>query len=310
MPFFMPKKLNFLLFALLFSNLLNSQTLKGILADRDTKKPLELATVFLKESRYTVFSDSEGKFSIDIGDNKKGEIVISSIGYEDLEVNLIDYLNNKTNSGTFFLVPKTEQLEEVLIFNKKIDYSWTKTISSKRKPKKGFSFQFGTENVRLIQNPYFKKGKIKKVILNLNKSSYDKKWKLDYLTAYSIKFYSYDKKNQKHGKEIYDKNIIVEPENRNYDFVIDIDSLNISLPEDGVCIGVEYLNTRYNNPKKVFAIIAPGLNFYEEENLKPIMSWVRYKWEDNRDFIPSLSQYKNRKYSNILIVDLVVNTEK
>lgn len=40
------------------------------------------------------------------------------------------------------------------------------------------------------------------------------------------------------------------------------------------------------------------------------MSWVRYKWEDNRDFIPSLSQYKNRKYSNILIVDLVVNTEK
>lgn len=119
MPFFMPKNLNFLLFALLFSNLLNSQTLKGILADRVTKKPLDLATIFIKESRYTVFSDSEGKFSIDIGDNKKGEIVISSIGYEDLQVNLINYLNCKTNSGTFFLFLKQKSSKKLLFQMKK-----------------------------------------------------------------------------------------------------------------------------------------------------------------------------------------------
>lgn len=307
----MPKKLNFLLFALLFSNLLNSQTLKGILADRVTKKPLDLATIFIKESGYTVFSDSEGKFSIDIGDNKKGEIVISSIGYEDLEVNLIDYLNSKTNSGTFFLVPKTEKLEEVVISNEKIDYSWAKTISSKRKPVMGFSFQFGTENVRLIQNPYFKKGKIKKVILSLSKMTKNReqpKWEIDYITAYSVKFYEYDVKNQKPGKELYDKNIIVEPGNKSQNLEIDVDSLNIPFPKNGVCVGVEYLNTKYVNPKKVFAIIAPGMNFYEEENLKPIMSWVRYRGED-WEFKSSISSFKNRRYQNVLVVDMVVNTE-
>lgn len=309
----MPKILNFLLFAVLFSNLSNSQTLKGILADRDTKKPLELATVFLKESGYTVFSDSEGKFSIDIGDNKNAKLVISSIGYEDLVVNLIDYLNDKTNSGTFFLVPKTEKLEEVVIPPKIIDYSWAKTISSKRKPVMGFSFQFGTEKVRLIQNPYFKKGKIKKVILSLNKVTKDRKqpkWEIDYVTAYSVKFYEYDVKNQKPGKELYDKNIIVEPGNKSQNFEIDVDFLNIPFPKKGVCVGIEYVNTRYVNPKKVFASIAPAMNFYEEENLKPIISWSRDKWSENRDFIPSLSQYRNRKYSNVLIMDLVVNIEK
>lgn len=307
----MLKILKFLAFLILFSNLSNSQTLEGILLDRNTKKPLELASVYFKESGYTIFSNSDGRFSIEISVSKNEELIISSIGYEDLVVKLKEYSKNEENQAVFFLVPKTEQLEEIVISNEKIDYSWAKTITSRRKPKKGFSFQFGTENVKLIQNPYFKKGKIKKVILSLNKMAKNRKspkWEIDYLTAYSIKFYSFDKKKQKPGKEIYYKNIIVEPENKTYNFIIDVDSLNIAFPVDGVCVGVEYVNTRYVNPKKVFATIAPGMNFYEEKEMKPILSWIRYRGE-SREFKSLVYKEGIERYHDVLIMDLVVNIE-
>jgi len=287
-----------------------AQTLSGRIVDKNTNLPIDAATIFFKESKYTLFSNNKCEFLINLNaQNTTDELLISSIGYEDLVIKLLNYPENKENHAVFQLVPKREQLEEVIIKNEKTEYSWAKTISSKRKPEMGFSFQFGAENVRLIQNPYRKKGKIKKVILSLNKWKSDKKWKLDYHTAYSIKFYSFDKRTQKPGKEIYDKNIIVEPENKAYDFVIDVDSLSIPFSVDGVCVGVEYVNTKYENPKKVFAVIAPGLNFYEEKSFKPVLSWYRYRGE-SQEFQTRIFKEGKERYHDVLVMDLVVNTEK
>lgn len=312
MPFFMKQILKFLVALFLFSNVLNAQVLNGVVIDSHSKKPMELASVFFNESGYTVFTNAEGKFSIKVGNNKKDDLVISSIGYEDLIVNLKEFISGNKYEKIFEMLPNVQTLDEIVISNEKIEYSWAKKISSKRKPRAGFSFQFGTENVRFIQNPYFKKGKIKKVILSLGKHKKNRQipeWKMDYLTAYGIKFYKYDPKNQRPGEELYAKSIVVEPENKTYDFVIDVDSLDIPFPKEGVCVGVEYVNTKYENPKKVFASIGPVMNFYEEEKLKPILSWIRYRGE-NREFKHSSSNFKNRRYQNVLVVDLVVNTEK
>ncbi len=304
---------NFLVFILLFSNVLNSQTLKGVVIDHDTKKPMDLASLFFKESKYTIFTNPEGRFLIEIdSNNKKDELLISSIGYEDLIVSFKEFMTKKEYEKVFEMIPKAQQLEEILISNEKIDYSWAKTISSKRKPTIGFSFQFGTENVRLVQNPYFKNGKIKKVILSLKKVTKNRKqpeWEIDYVTAYSVKFYEYDMKNKKPGKELYDKNIIVEPANKSQNFEINVDSLHIPFSKNGVCVGIEYVNTRYVNPKKVFATIAPAMDFYEEKNFKPILSWIRYRG-DSRGFMTNTYKEGKERYHDVLIMDLVVNTEK
>lgn len=303
--------LKFLVVLFLFSNVLNAQVLNGVVIDRNSQKQMDLASVFFKESGYTVFTNSEGKFSIKI-QNKNDNLVISSIGYEDLMVSLKEFNSEKEYEKVFEIIPKVQTLDEVVISNKKIEYGWAKTINSKRKPWEGFSFQFGCENVTLVQNPYFKNGKIKKVILSLDKATEDRKqpkWKIDYTTAYNIKFYKYDARNQKPGEELYNKNIIVEPGNKTQDFVIDVDSLNIPFPREGVCVGVEYVNTRYVNPKITFASIAPTMNFYQEEKLKPIISWMRSRG-DNWQFHANNSNFKNRRYQNVMVVDLVVNTEK
>ena len=112
----MLKILKFLAFLILFSNLSNSQTLEGILLDRNTKKPLELASVYFKESGYTIFSNSDGRFSIEISVSKNEELIISSIGYEDLVVKLKEYSKNEENQAVFFLVPKNENRTKVSFF--------------------------------------------------------------------------------------------------------------------------------------------------------------------------------------------------
>lgn len=309
----MKRIFKFSFFVILFCNVTYSQTLSGNVIDADSNVTIDLASVYFKESRYTIFTNSEGNFSVVIDPkNKKEALVISSIGYEDLEIDLKKYTENKEYKSTFKLIPKVQMLDEIKISNEKIDYSWAKTITSKRSPRAGFSFQFGTENVTLLQNPYFKNGKIKKVILSLKKATEDPKqpkWKIDYITAYNIKFYKYDARNQKPGEELYNKNIIVEPGNKTQDLVIDVDSLHIPFPKTGVCVGVEYVNTRYKNPKTNFASIAPTMNFYEEEKLKPIISWSRYRGVD-WEFRHSFSNFRNRRYQNVMVVDLVVNTEK
>lgn len=301
------------IFVGLLSISVSGQKLNGTVINNETQTPVELASVYFKHSKYTVFTDSKGNFSIEIGSKStKDLLIISCIGYEDLEIDLKSYAENIEYTHTFELIPKVQMLDEIVISNEKIDYSWAKKISSKRNPNAGFSFQFGTENVTFVQNSYFKKGKIKKVILSLDKATEDRKqpkWKIDYITAYNIKFYKYDARNQKPGEELYSKNIIVEPENKSYDFVIDVDSLNIPFPKEGVCVGVEYVNTRYKNPKSSFATIGPVMNFYEEEKLKPIIAWSRYRGED-WEFKSSVSNFKNRRYQNVMVVDLVVNAEK
>lgn len=309
----MKRIFKFSFFVILFCNVSYSQTLNGNVIDADSNVAIDLASVYFKESKYTIFTNSEGNFSVVIDPkNKKEALVISSIGYEDLEIDLKKYTENIEYKSTFKLIPKVQVLDEITISNEKIDYSWAKTITSKRKPRAGFSFQFGFENVTLVQNPYFNNGKIKKVILSLKKATEDPKqpkWKIDYITAYNIKFYKYDARSQKPGEELYNKNIIVEPGNKTQDFVIDVDSLNILFPKEGVCVGVEYVNIKYVNPKSSFATIAPTMNFYEEEKLKPIVSWSRYRGED-WEFRSSISNFKNRRYQTVMVVDLVVNTEK
>ena len=286
-----------------------AQTFTGRIIDKETDLPIEASTIFCKNSKYTLFSNYKGEFLINLNaEYNIEELLISCIGYEDLALKISDYVNIRS-TVMIQLIPKIEQLEEIVIENNKVEYGWAKTISSKRKPERGYSFQFGAENVRLVQNPDRKKGKIKKVILSLSKWKSGKTWKLDYLTAYSIKFYSYDKNNRKPGPEIYNKNLIVEPENKTYDFVIDVDSLNVPFPEDGVCVGVEYVNTKYANPKKVFAVIAPGINFYEEKKFKPVLSWYRYQGE-SREFQTRIYKEGKERYHEPLIIDLIVNTEK
>jgi hypothetical protein len=309
------KKLFFVFLFLLFSlNNLRSQNVSGIILDSITKQPLDLVNIIISNTNIGVYTNPNGKFKLQLT-NPTDNLNISYIGYKTRGINSAHFINKKEYEAVFYLSPTTAQLNEVVIENKKINYGWSKTIASPRENTRFFGFQFGTENCTYVKNPDRKKAKIVTVILDLKKTAeYDKdnpKWKLDYLSDYNIKFYEIDLLNNSPGKEIYDKDIVVNPENKTRSFAINIDSLNIPFSENGICIGVEMINTRYQNPKKVFATIGPSINFTENREKNPIMAWSRYRNEKEWRFLPApkTQDKKGWKYK-MMIVDLVIKPEK
>ena len=306
----------FVLFFIVFNlNSLRSQNVSGVILDSLTKQTLDLVNITISNSNIGVYTNSDGKFKINLA-NANHNLIISCVGYTTKKINLSNFPNKNDYETVFYLTSTTAQLNEVVIENKKIKYGWSKTLSSTRENTQFFGFQFGTENCTYIKNPDRKKGKIVAVILDLKKElEYNKenpKWKLDYLTDYKIKFYEIDLRNNKPGTEIYNKDIIVNPENKTRNFTINIDSLNIPFPENGVCVGVEMINTRYKNPKKVFSLIGPIINFTENQEMHPIMAWSRFRYEKEWKFEAAAKSYnkKGRIKYNMMIVDLVIKPEK
>lgn len=305
--------MKFLIKTLIFllCNFCNSQIISGIIVDSISKKPIDLANISFTNSNYNVLSDSEGYFKIDCI-NPKENLLVSNIGYKNKKLKL----SIKENKYIIFLTPETQELKEVVIFNnnKKINYSWDKFLKTKRENSQYFGFQFGTEHCTYIANPYRKTGKIKSVSLELEKlKGYleDRKYKVDYIASYNIKFYNFNNKSNRPGTEIYNKNIIIDPQNKTYTLTIAVDSLHIPFPENGICVGVEIINTKYQNPKKTFAFIGPLMNFSENSECFPIASWIRYRYNGKWEFEPQMGFLdRKEKKQSMLVVDLVVNIEK
>ncbi|ELI6455132.1 carboxypeptidase-like regulatory domain-containing protein [Flavobacterium psychrophilum] len=311
----MKKTFTFLLFSIITFSY--SQNISGIILDSISKKPLELASVTLNKTNRGVYSDAEGKFKISLT-NENDYLLISYLGYTTKKVCASNFIKTKENNSIFYLSSTTERLNEVFVQNKKIEYGWEKTIKFYRGKTRQVGFQFGTENCTYIENSDYKKGKIKSVILSLNKMQDNficEKCKMDYLASYNVKFYSYDSINHIPEKEIFSKDIIVYPENKSYSFVIDVDSLNISFPKNGVCIGVEIINTKYKNPKTTGAFIGPAIDFSESKNIRPIIAWTRSRTEGHK-FMPNIDYERDTKKLNkpkiqiAMIVDLVIKPEK
>ncbi|EOG6903471.1 carboxypeptidase-like regulatory domain-containing protein [Flavobacterium psychrophilum] len=308
----MKKTFTFLLFSIITFSY--SQNISGIILDSISKKPLELASVTVNKTNRGVYSDAEGKFKISLT-NENDYLLISYLGYTTKKVCASNFIKTKENNSIFYLSSTTERLNEVFVQNKKTEYGWSQSIQSKRENTRFFGFQFGTENCTYIKNSEHKKGKITAVILDLKKiTQYNKdnpKWKLDYISDYNIKFYEIDLQNNRPGAEIYNKDIIVNPENKTRNFKINTDSLNIPFPESGVCVGVEMINTRYKNPKEVFATIGPRINFTENRDANPVMAWSRFRYDKEWKFEPvaRIQDRKGRRY-NMMIVDLIIKPEK
>lgn len=299
----------------LFFNYSNGQTVSGRILDSITKQPIDLVNVTLNNSNIGVYTNADGKFKLQIKASTD-YLQVSFVGYKSKRIELSNFTNTKQFESKFYLTPNIAQLNEVFVQNKKINYGWAKKINSKRENTQFFGFQFGTENCTYIKNPNRKSGKIKEVILDLKKQSEinkdNPKWKLDYLTDYTIKFYEMDLQNNKPGVVIYNKEIIVDPKNITRVLTINIDSLNIPFPENGICVGVEMINTRYVNPKKVFATIGPIINFTENNEMHPIMGWSRSRYYGEWEFKPAPRSYnrKGKIIYNTMIVDLVIKPEK
>jgi len=264
-----------------------SQIVKGKIVDSLTNKPIEYANIVLINRDYGTYSNKKGQFSIDIKEEDK-KLLISSIGYKN---KIFDIKKNALDTIMISLNEEIERLNEVIISAKKIKHTSIKKLGLNKRLKVRTSLPFGYEFSNLIKNPFNKRGILKTVILSLNKVK-----TYDYLSSYNIKFYEYNEYTKNPGDLLHFENLIITPKNKTYKLKIDVDELKIPFPENGICIGVEIVNTQYEKPIKSMAYMAPKINFTHTKE-KEILTWSRYR-NKNWKVRTRKSQVKKNNYIN------------
>ncbi len=285
-------------FFVLISIVVLGQTLEGKIVDKELNTPITYANItFLKRDKGT-YSNENGQFKIDVKSNDS--LIISSVGYKNKVIKISDF-NLQNLDHIIKLQPEIEKLDEVVLTNKKTKYSRIKSFGDvKRGVKIKSGLPFGYEFANYIENSERRKGIIETVSIFLSKNK-----KFDYLSSFNIKFYTYNELKKQPGEPLYSENFIIQPLNKTYELEVDVSHLNIDFPANGICIGVEIINTNYEEPLNSMAYMAPYINF-THTNYK-IASWGRYR---NKTWTVNTRKSNHRKDFENARINIMAKIEK
>lgn len=269
-----------------------SQTLEGKVIDSVTNQPIEYANITLMTKNKGVYANIDGDYNFDISKHLYDTLKVSSIGCNSKLIILDKFKNKKNIKLDISLSQKITQLDEVVLNLKKKKYNKKHTIGEDKESNAAVSSLIGYETCVLIENPFNKEGKLDEIYIKLRKRK-----NTQFIASLNIKFYSFDKINQKPGYELYTKNLIVKPKNRNYTLNINVKDMDIYLPKEGMCIGVEFIDP--NNESKKYDVIGPMYRFTysTEENL----TWSKYRGKDWKTGIVKFDYRNDDRTGNVMI---------
>jgi hypothetical protein len=253
---------------LFFLNLVSSQTLKGVIKDSLSNNGLPYCNVVFMKSNSGVYSDENGLYKIDIQKNYNDTLKISSVGYEPKFIALAQFKGEVSVEFDVFLKEKVTVLDEVSVFRKAKIYKKTHSFGEEREGNTGMSTLIGYESVVYIENAENSSGKMKSVVLYLKRTE-----NADFVAPLNIKFYCFDKENNRPGEALLKTNLIVKPRNRIYKLNIDVQDYNIPFPKDGICIGIELMDPK-NESKKYDKI---GPSFRLTASSSKMLTWSNYR---------------------------------
>ena len=271
---------------LLFSNCLLAQSLAGVVLDNNSNLPIEKVNFTMLSGKQSFSSDSLGRFLISIKDTND-KLLVSCVGYQSVLVDLNNFIEDKVYEINLRLIPHVEELKEVVVdVNSKGNYT-VKKVGIKKGTSLLYLVRSGYEVCTLVKTPFHEEQYVKAVILSVGKRTK----KNVFMNHFKINFYEYDSVLKKPGTKINTDDIIVFPENKNYELKVDVNHIGISFPEEGLCVGVEIINTYgipYDlDPKDISSKLklknfndektmpAPYLGLARSKNDSAIQTWER-----------------------------------
>lgn len=210
----------------LVSNLCFSQ-IKAVIFDKKTKEKISYVNIWIENENIGTTSDENGEFLIDNSEGKN--LVLSSLGYETMKINL------KEVPSEIFLIPKSYELEEVIVSTKKD--SKEKIIGAFQDSEIGF--YYATEknpeikarlfdyDTSYLETPFLKSIKFR-IFSDIKNAKFN------------IRFYSVGDNGQP-DKPIFGKNIIGISKKGTKNLEIDLSDLNIYFPDNGLFVSYEWL---------------------------------------------------------------------
>ena len=106
------KKLVLIIIAALSTMQLFSQTIEGIILNRETQKPVAHVNISLKNSISGTVSDSNGQFALTIPNKKNNSLLISCVGFEAQE---LEITGEKSEKFKIMLRPVSVQLNKSVV---------------------------------------------------------------------------------------------------------------------------------------------------------------------------------------------------
>jgi hypothetical protein len=108
-----------------------SQTLQGVVLDKDTNEPLHNAVVYLDRTSFICATNTDGKFNLPVGNRIHTSLIISHVAYEKMII-----------SDPFTELPDTVYLQETMNQLNVVTISAKKGKFTRKKMMKAFKQQF------------------------------------------------------------------------------------------------------------------------------------------------------------------------
>ncbi|WP_282180732.1 carboxypeptidase-like regulatory domain-containing protein [Maribacter stanieri] len=262
---------------------------------------------FLKTLKGTS-SDEDGYFYIDVPESYlERDVHISALGFKDTIMSAKVISENKK----IYLKEESFELEEVVVSHSLGDSQVLNPISS-YSIKSGFS-SAETPWVLALYFPNIGAAKkyLERITIYVQKNS---KFKRE-SSKFRLRLYDVDKNTRKPNHDLIRKSIILES-SKTEDFVsIDLSSMGIRIPEEGIYVGLEWLFLPYNwytntykhaitNKKVIEDRFAPTFAavYQKNQNFKT-MVYGMGEWSDfaikapgnNENLIPAISLKMSKK---------------
>ncbi|WP_394975768.1 carboxypeptidase-like regulatory domain-containing protein [uncultured Croceitalea sp.] len=274
----------------------------GVVIDTKTKQPIPYVNLSFLNTLVGTSTNEEGKFSLEIPKTYlTKEIHVSSLGYKDtvlLASSLFKTKRLKMQEATFELkeVVVAKNLGKSQVLNPISSYSITSGFDSSSTPW-----------VLALYFPNIGAGKkfLEKVTIffrQKNEFSRDR-------AKFRLRLYGVNPDTKKPAHDLVKKSIILEAV-ESFDYTsIDLSSLKLKIPEEGIYIGLEWLFIPYNwykkdekdqltNKQRIEDRFAPtfGGLYTKNQNFK-VMIYGMGEWREfmvkskgnNQNFIPAIS---------------------
>lgn len=278
-----------------------SQTLSGKVIDSTTNKPLKYTNFSFNNNYGGTTSSVNGDFKIILKNKTNDTLKISYTGYKPKFIPLQKFTDNKDYKLNIKLELLENNIEEIIVIEKKIKYTESLKLKSKKKGDiRIFTFP-GCEFALRFFNKKQERGRVKSVSIHFRKNPNATK-----NLKYRVKFYSVDSITRFPSEYLLYEDIIITPKNKTYVYELNVEDKKIPFLENGIFVGVELLDLKNEFMKGDKA--GPGLKFSQGEGLQlTFENYYSKKW--SRSKMTSNLNSKIYKPVNVLI-DLKVLYQK
>jgi len=272
-----------ILFLFFFSKFSTSQNINGVILDSKSKKGIPFANITYKNKRIGASSNINGTFLL-----KKipteDTLIFSAIGYEKKRIHIEVFKKNTSIQ----LKRKTIKLNEIKIKKKKYK---NHTIKNTKGDLKGlFITMRGDQLVTHIENKKSKEGYLKNITLFLKNKKGLKNVDL------RLRIYKYNTIRNIPGDDILYENLIFERKGNKTK--IDLTKHNIFFPKEGLCVGIEWLDSKNKtNGERILIGPAACINYSKKNTIKTWSSYRGRNWDN-----PKGALIYGEKIANLKII--------